>query len=228
MSSAANCVFQTLYMSVRQGFLVDIGFRPLRPEPATAAYSPWHGNLVLTLLHSPGFLLSLPAHWPLSPLPVINDPMCSQSHWLLPALLHATTVLQATAHLLLRFPSPTSDPGALSELWTSSWSRGGSRLWEPIRTGSPMGSWWLVQMPLLSRGVNWLRAWSVRSFWYTMVAWHQKAWSSPWARQGKWVLPVMQSMLKVIPSLIWEFKFENMKTRMARERNKGAGCLGLG
>lgn len=77
-------------------------------------------------------------------------------------------------------------------------------------------------------GKNWLRAWSVRSFWYTMVAWHQKAWSSPWARQGKWVLPVRQSMLKVIPSLIWECKFENMKTRMARERNKGAGCLGLG
>lgn len=145
MSSAANCVFQTLYMSVRQGSLVDIGFRPLRPEPATAAHSPWHGNLVLTLLHSPGFLLSLPAHWPLSPSPVINDPMCSQSHWLLPALLHAATVLQAPAHLLLRFPSPTSDPGALSELWTSSWSWGGSRLWEPIRTGSPTGSWWLVQ-----------------------------------------------------------------------------------
>lgn len=228
MSSAVNCVFQTLYMSVRQGFLVDIGFRPLRPEPATAAHSPWHGYLVLTLLHSPGFLLSLPAHWTLLPLPAVNGPMCSQSHWLLPALLHAATVLQAPAHLLLHFPSSTSDPGALSELWTSSWSWGGSRLWEPIGTGSPMGSCWLVQMPLLSRGVNWLRAWRVRSFWCTMVAWHQKAWSSPCARQGKWVLPVRQSMLKVIPSLIWECKFENMKTRMARERNKGAGCLGLG
>lgn len=113
-------MLQTLHMSVKQGSLIDIGFRLPRPKPATAAHSPWHGNLVLTLLHSPGFLLSLSAHWPLLPSPAINGPMCSQSHWLLPALRHATTVLQAPAHLLLCFPSPTSDPGALLELCTSS------------------------------------------------------------------------------------------------------------